>query len=336
MGDLVKGLVSIVVPIYNQEDKIHRFLDSILRQTYKKLELILVNDGSTDNTVDVVRKYEHLFLNKGIFYKYISHEDLGLAAAVNSGLKVFTGEYLCWPDPDDFLADDSIEKKKTFLDLHQEYDIVRTDAYVYECTDLKNPVYLISGGHKNKNRFEENVFDNYILEKNIWLTPGCFMLRGKAFLKVYPNRHIWESRYGQDYQLILPFIYKKKMGYIDEPLFSYVKYKVSLTSAWTDTYQKAMKVQNEHQEIILETLKRIPLSKKEVIYYQKMVKIKYLERKFKFALLGQKKDFALEYFRALEEIGGYSWKIRLCGRILNMPWGLKFCNWVIDCKRKWC
>ena len=104
-----KGLVSIITPCYNVEKVVHRYLNSILSQTYKKIELILVNDGSTDKTEEILLSYKSIFESQGIIFKYIYQENKGLGGSINTGLKYFTGEYLCWPDPDDTLHPQSIE-----------------------------------------------------------------------------------------------------------------------------------------------------------------------------------------------------------------------------------
>ena len=88
-----KGLVSVIVPCYNAEKYIGRFLDSILGQTYKKIQLIVVDDGSTDNTVNILKQYEKNMEKKDIKYIIIQQsKNQGQAAAVNEGLKFVKGE----------------------------------------------------------------------------------------------------------------------------------------------------------------------------------------------------------------------------------------------------
>ena len=68
------------------------------------------------------------------------YENGGQAKALNRGLKIFTGDYITWPDADDFLADDSIEKRVKFLQKHNEYGIVRTDVAVINESNMKEEV----------------------------------------------------------------------------------------------------------------------------------------------------------------------------------------------------
>ena len=108
-------LVSIIVPCYNGEEFVCRFLDSIIIQSYCNIELIFINDGSTDRTEEIVLSYIQKFDDKNITLKYIYQKNGGQADAINQGLQVFEGEFLTWPDSDDTLHKDSIRNKVNFF-----------------------------------------------------------------------------------------------------------------------------------------------------------------------------------------------------------------------------
>ena len=122
------SLVSIVSPCYNGENYIQRYLDAIIAQTYRPLELVLVNDGSTDKTDEIIQRNADRFESENIPLKYIKKKNEGSGAAFNDGLKKTTGEYLIWPDTDDVLFPQSIEKRVRFLKTHPEYGFVTTDG----------------------------------------------------------------------------------------------------------------------------------------------------------------------------------------------------------------
>ena len=79
-------LVSIIIPVYNGEDYIYLAIESALRQTYKNIEIIVINDGSTDNTEKICKKYGNLI-------KYIKKENGGVSTALNLGIKNMKGSY---------------------------------------------------------------------------------------------------------------------------------------------------------------------------------------------------------------------------------------------------
>ncbi len=114
--------VSIIVPIYNMENYLNRCLDSIINQTYKDIEIILVNDGSKDNSLKICKEYAKN--DKRIIL--IDQKNGGVSSARNNGLDKATGEYLAFVDPDDWIDKDGIEKMVDFA-LKQKCDIAFFD-----------------------------------------------------------------------------------------------------------------------------------------------------------------------------------------------------------------
>lgn len=107
----MKPEFSIIVPFYNTELYIEECIESVLAQTFTNWELILINDGSTDESVEIARKYEHQYEK----IKYISIHHSGLPAARNAGLKVAEGDYIAILDSDDLLLSDHFDKCKKML-----------------------------------------------------------------------------------------------------------------------------------------------------------------------------------------------------------------------------
>lgn len=102
----MSNTVSIIVPIYNTEEYLPRCLDSIMNQTYRDFELILVNDGSTDNSVEVCKKYWKENSNVVL----INKENGGLGSARNAGLDRAVGKYIFFVDSDDYIEPECLEK----------------------------------------------------------------------------------------------------------------------------------------------------------------------------------------------------------------------------------
>lgn len=103
-------LVSIVLPTYNGAKYIRQSIDSCLNQTYKNIELIIVDDGSTDETAEIIKSYQ----DKRI--KYLKHEkNKGLPHALNTGFANATGEYLTWTSDDNYYAEEAVGKMLSFL-----------------------------------------------------------------------------------------------------------------------------------------------------------------------------------------------------------------------------
>lgn len=124
--------VSVVIPIYNSAEFLKECLDSVLAQTLKEIEVICVNDGSPDNSLDILQDYER----KDSRVKVISQENQGAGAARNHGLSVARGEYLSFLDSDDFFDKDML--KEAYEAAHtSEADVCVFDADLFNHTTKK-------------------------------------------------------------------------------------------------------------------------------------------------------------------------------------------------------
>jgi len=111
-------LVSIIMPVYNGEKYIKEAIDSVINQTYKNWELIIVNDGSKDNTEKIIKSY----YDKRI--KYFCQENRGVSAARNKALELAKGKYVTFLDSDDYLPPNSIKARVEYLEKNPDIDIV--------------------------------------------------------------------------------------------------------------------------------------------------------------------------------------------------------------------
>ncbi len=100
-------LVSVVMPVYNVENYIRNSLESIVNQTYSSIEIILVDDGSTDSSIEVAKDY---LKGKDIKWQILTQENKGLSAARNNGIRRASGEWVICPDSDDYLVSGAIER----------------------------------------------------------------------------------------------------------------------------------------------------------------------------------------------------------------------------------
>ena len=131
-------LVSIITPIYNTEKYLSKCLNSIISQTYKNWEVILVNDGSTDNTYELCKKY--LSLDNRIYI--INKENTGVSDSRNKALDIAKGKYVIFLDSDDYWCDDSILEKMVGLAEKYNLDIVRSGYK--EVDELNNTLFQIT------------------------------------------------------------------------------------------------------------------------------------------------------------------------------------------------
>lgn len=124
-------LLSIIVPVYNVEKYLERCLDCILVQPFRNFEFILVNDGSTDNSLSICKRYEAT--NNRIVI--VDKPNGGLSSARNAGLKVAKGNYVSFIDSDDFISSDFYEANMEFLEQNPDIDMMILPYCKYSDTD---------------------------------------------------------------------------------------------------------------------------------------------------------------------------------------------------------
>ena len=112
--------ISVIIPVYNVEKYLARCLNSIIKNTYKNIEIILVNDGSKDKSQEIIDKYKNKY---GNIIKAREQENKGPAEARNVGIEMASGEYLMFIDSDDFIKEDYIENYVKTL-KEADYDLV--------------------------------------------------------------------------------------------------------------------------------------------------------------------------------------------------------------------
>lgn len=239
--------VSIITPCFNGGKFLDRYFLGILGQTYKRLEVILVDDGSTDNTRQKCEEYRSKLEAAGMEFKYLYKENGGPASAINKGLKMFTGEYITWPDCDDWLLPESIAERVKFLEENPGYGGVRSDGYLVNEDNLLSLDKRFSDYYVIEN---ENIFEDLVFVRT-FIACDAYLFRSEALKECIPNLHANETLHGQNWQLMLPICFKYKIGYIDKPLFVCLQRKGSYSHN-TEDYKGKVKRINEYE-------KRLPL-----------------------------------------------------------------------------
>ena len=143
--------VSIIVPVYNAQDTIEKCLESLLGQTYKNIEVVVINDGSVDNTLKIIDKFNDIRL------KVTSTENRGISAARNLGIKNSTGEFICFCDADDFYEKNYVEKLLSMFDE----DVVMTACDYVRKTKVRQPKEKFSTFSRNE-ALKELFSDRYL------------------------------------------------------------------------------------------------------------------------------------------------------------------------------
>lgn len=231
-------MVSIIVPVYNGERSIERCLRSIQNQSYTNIEVIVVNDGSTDHTEKVIKKY----VEEDARFHYIKKDNTGVSDSRNIGMASAKGEYFQFVDGDDWLVKQATE------------EFVRT-AQLYDCDMVISDFYRVCGrkimvkGHIDMGPvITRTKFAEYMMK-----APANFyygVLWNKFFkadiIRKFSLVCDTDLDWCEDFRFNLEYLqYVGNVGVIDRPLYYYVKTKGSLVDTQAGSLQLTIKTKRK-------------------------------------------------------------------------------------------
>ena len=269
--------LSIIIPAYNVEKYIEKCIESVLQQDLDNYEIIIINDGSTDKTNEILEKYKNI---KSI--KIINQKNKGLSGARNTGLKNCIGKYVLFLDSDDFVEKNSIKKILNEIQ-HNDLEILAFNFWIYY---NKERYYLEKRKLIDKKNFSgEEYLKSNLLNKSYpmsWLNiyNKEFLLKNNLFFK--------EGILHEDIEFNIRLLLKvKKMSYFNVPIIYYRQREGSITKKKLNRRYSYIKILKTY----LEEIKRI--KDKELIqllynymsYISKNVIIESIKEKdFKFLI----------------------------------------------------
>jgi glycosyltransferase involved in cell wall biosynthesis len=195
-----KPLVSIVTASYNRDKHIEDTIKSILIQDYPNIEYIVVDGGSTDNTINILKKYEDRL-------KWISEKDTGTEEAINKGLKIAKGEIFGWLNTDDTLLPGAVKKVVNFLIEYPEVKMVYGKGYF---TDLSGNIIGV---------YPTEPFNMKRLAISNFICHPATFIRGETFNEV--GGYSLKLRHATDYDLWIRVAKKYKVNYFQEFLATF-------------------------------------------------------------------------------------------------------------------
>ena len=259
--------VAILTPIYNAALFIHRLARSIVEQTYPNIKWYVVNDGSMDNSVEIIESYRSALENRGYELIVIHQENQGLAKTINNALKKIDGDYLIWPDADDWFAEKTTIE--TFVNAlngtTDEVGMVRSainlvDEKTLKTTEVLSP-YPLDG---------KDMFDYFVRWKHgVFTNPGAWMIKLKFIDEIIPDREIVTTQYaGQKAQLLWPYLFYKKGIVINKPRVNYFIREESHSRNLFKGLHKKIRQQEDHLTTFVTTLQGIKgLNNEQKEYY---------------------------------------------------------------------
>ena len=256
-------LISIIVPIYNVENYLRQCLDSLINQTYKNLEIIVINDGSTDNSGVICQEYAQ----KDNRIIYIEKENGGQSEARNMGLDRMTGSYVTFVDSDDWVEPNYIEVLYKKL-LEYCADIAVGNYYSY---DEQEGVFYF---HIFGDSYYEKVYDNVSIFENLYESKqmknfALICVAGKLYKAgLFEDLRFEVGKLGEDGYLNQKlYLLAKSTIYLNAGLYAYRQREGSSSRKWTEKWMHAL-VDAMSERITLLASMGYPLEKHLEVYRQ--------------------------------------------------------------------
>ena len=222
-------LVSIIVPVYKVEKYLDRCVNSLVSQTYENIEIILVDDGSPDNSGNLCDEYS----NRDSRIKVIHKKNGGLSSARNAGIEVSTGDYIVFVDSDDWLELNAIETLYNTL-IEQEVDVVRCNYFISDGlgNDLPARLQEFNSNKKYLNNTEE--FHKYVLTPFINGNMPCYVWLFMVKREFFSDKKVFEEKilFMEDGPYTLELMSKiNTIYFVDVPLYHYFINQNGLTKS---------------------------------------------------------------------------------------------------------
>lgn len=253
--------ITVIVPVYNVENYLNKCLDSLINQTYKNLEIIVINDGSTDNSGKICQEYAQ----KDNRIIYIEKENGGQSEARNMGLDRMTGSYVTFVDSDDWVEPDYVEVLYNKL-IEYQADIAVGNYYSYN--EQEGIFYF----HIFGSSYYEKVYDNVSIFENFYESEhmknfALLCVGGKLYkVDLFRELRFEVGKLGEDGYLNQKiYLLAEKTIYLNAGLYAYRQREGSSSRSWTEKWMHAL-VDAMSERITLLASLGYPLDKHLAVY----------------------------------------------------------------------
>lgn len=232
--------ISVIIPTYNRANLIERSVRSVLDQTYDNLEVIVVDDGSTDDTQEVIGKIE----DPRLLYKKLSPNQ-GVSNARNVGVSMATASLIAFQDSDDRWRKDKLEKQMEYWQAHPEYSMIYS-SYIYHTQEGES--YLVPS-ENIQGELEGTIFTSLLIRNTIGAP--TVLMRKECFLQCGGFDLSYKSL--EDWEFVLRFAENYGIGFLKEPLVDAYHSGNSVSSAAGAYYESRCRMIAKYKKKLLET-----------------------------------------------------------------------------------
>lgn len=271
--------ISVIIPVYNTEKYLEKCLDSIINQTYQDFEIVIINDGSIDNSQNIIEKYLDKYQNK---IKCINKENGGLSSTRNYGIEVARGDYIIFVDSDDYIKKDLFEQLLPYIQKDIDlvkYKLIKVSEEYKELERVDGPSFDEVTGEEGFNKL---VFNDVLLE------PAClYLYKRDIFIK--NNLRFLENTYHEDFGLV-PIILLYTNSIVSINFYGYYYLQANNSITRNEDYTKTIKRANDlliHYDNMKKAIENLNIKQKTkenmYLYYTNAIfdNLKKLQKKEK-------------------------------------------------------
>lgn len=259
--------ISVIIPTYNSSAYIRRTLDSVTSQHVLPSEIVIVDDGSSDNTVETIADYKSAKKNAQVPIRVFRQNNMGAGAARNRAVKEATGEWIAFLDSDDIWMPGKMEAVWSSVEAYPDYSIIAHDEYAVDEKDMESR--RLCSLHKEYDELKDLFVQLY--EGNIFST-SCMVIKKEIIERAGGFDETLRS--AQDYDLWIRCSLFGKLHYIPEPYEIYVTREGNITANTYRRYNCEMRICRKY---IDELVKRVGLKKAKRIVRKRIFNIHKVE-----------------------------------------------------------
>lgn len=260
-------LISVIVPVYNVAPYLEIALDSIRYQSYQNLEIILINDGSTDDSSSICKKY----LNQDLRFKYIYQENAGLSAARNTGIAAASGEYITFVDSDDWLDTSAIEILYRNLKKY-DADIAAGNYNMYNDSKQEFSFKVFDSDYREQVYVDKEIMYQFAKQEMKDMAWACTMMKLYKMDLFAGLRFPLGKNVEDNFVIYKVFLKAKRVVHVEKAIYWYrVGREDTLNNVWTEK-----RVMNEmeawHERLALIAMMGYDISGHSYIYYCRLTR----------------------------------------------------------------
>lgn len=229
--------VSVIIPTYNREKVIERSVRSVLNQTYKNIEVIIVDDGSKDNTEEIINSIND---ERIIYYK---QKNGGASKARNTGVKLSTSDYIAFHDSDDSWREDKLEKQMNYMMEHPEFSMVYCDYLMHK---VDGTTYAVPNDFNVIGQLEGDMFLTLLVNNTIG-TPT--MLLKKELFEEFEG---FDDSLNclEDWDFALRFSEYYYIGYVNEVLMDAYQQPGSVSTNGQGYFEARCRMISKYKDVL--------------------------------------------------------------------------------------